>query len=134
MLKVLVLSFVTSLSLNAVAADSAVVPFQQAPQYYNQTKTVEGTVVGTYCDAQRCFLNFDKDFRKYLSVVIEGANVGQFTHAATPQAKQADLEKSFGGKKVQVTGAITEFKGKDTSKPGRPQIGLTATANIKVVK
>jgi TRAP-type mannitol/chloroaromatic compound transport system substrate-binding protein len=129
-----VLVVLTSLSLHsAFAADAAVVGFQDAPKFYNQTKTVEGTIASTFCDDKRCFLNFDKDYHKYLSAVIEGAEVIQFTTASDVKTRQADLDKKFAGKKVQVTGSITEYKGKDPKQPGRPQIALSSAAQIKVL-
>jgi hypothetical protein len=131
MKSILVVASVVTMS-SAFAAET-VVSFQDAPKFYNQTKTVEGTIATTFCDDQRCFLNFDKDFRKYLSAVIDTKDVPNFTKAADSKTRQAELEKLFAGKKVQVTGAITEYKSKDATKPGRPQITLTATTNIKVI-
>lgn len=116
----------------AMAADAAV-SFQDAPKFYNQTKTVEGTIVATYCDEQRCFLNFDKDYKKYLTAVIEAKDLTQFTKVAG-KAAQAEMDKMYMGKKVQITGAINEYKSKDPSQPGRPQILLKAAADIKVLK
>ena len=116
------------------SAETAV-SFQDAPKYYGQTKTVEGTIATTFCDDKRCFLNFDKDYKKYLSAVIEGDAVAAFTKATDAKAKTADLEKAFAGKKVQVTGAVTEYKSsKEPTKAGRPQIALTKAADIKLVK
>ena len=116
---------------SAFAAD-AVVSFQDAPKFYNHTKTVEGTIAATFCDDKRCFLNFDKDFRKFLSAVISAENFSKFSKA-TGKELQAEIEKMYVGKKVQIIGAITEYKSKDASQPGRPQIALAATTDIKVL-
>lgn len=116
---------------SAVKVETAV-PFQEAPQFYNQVKTVEGTIVNTFCDDKRCFLNFDKDFRKYLSAVIDSADLPKFTKA-TGKELQAEMEKNYAGKKVHITGMITEYKSKDATKPGRPQIMLTEASKIKVL-
>ena len=129
-LKVLFVSILMSFS-SAFAAD-AVVSFQDAPKYYNQTKTVEGTIASTFCDGQRCFLNFDKDFRKYLSAVIESADLPKFSKT-TDKTAQAVMDKLYMGKKVQITGAIIEYKSKDLSKPGRPQIIVKAPTDIKII-
>ncbi|MGZ3689924.1 MAG: hypothetical protein ACXVAX_00385 [Pseudobdellovibrio sp.] len=111
------------------AADA--ISFQDAPKFYNQTKTVEGTVVSTYCNDKMCFLNFDKDFRKYLSAVIMASDFAKFTKAA-PKDIKGEMDKMYMGKKVQITGMLNEYKGKD-DKTGRPQISLTDVANIKVI-
>lgn len=115
------------------AADMAV-SFEEAAKYYNQTKTVEGTVVGTFCDDKRCFLNFHEDFRKHLSAVIDATDFAKFSKLAGKEVK-TDLDKMFTGKKVHVTGAITEYKSKKDAAnvPGRPQILLTDLAHIKVI-
>ena len=118
------------LSASVSLADAAV-SFQDAPKYYNQTKTIEGTVVGTFCDDKRCFLNFHEDFRKYVSAVIDSADFAKFSKAAGKEMK-ADLDKMYTGKKVQITGAITEYKSKSGG-DGRPQIMLTDSAKIKVL-
>lgn len=125
-----VMAFVATLTLNtAFAAD--VIPFTDAPKFYNQTKTVEGTVVGTHCTEKMCFLNFDKDYKKFLSAVIMSADFAKFSKATGKDLK-ADMDKMYMGKKVQITGTLNEYKGKsDTT--GRPQINLTDAANIKVV-
>lgn len=123
----------TTLVMNSVFAANETVPFQDANKFYNQTKTVEGTVAATFCDDKRCFLNFDKDFRKYLSAVIDLADLPKFTKA-TGKDLQPELDKMYLGKKIQVIGAITEYKSKDPAKPGRPQILLTDLSKVKVVQ
>jgi hypothetical protein len=123
---------VFSLSANTLFAADAAVPFQDAPKYYSQTKTVEGTIVGTHCDEKMCFLNFDKDFRKYLSAVILAVDFAKFSKATGKDLK-AEMDKMYLGKKVQITGQVNEYKSKDPSKPGRPQIAVTDSAAIKVL-
>lgn len=123
----LMVSFLFAQSLLA----SEVVPFQDAPKFYNQTKTVEGTVVSTYCNEKMCFLNFDKDFRKFLSAVIMAPDFAKFTKLTGKEVK-TEMDKMYMGKKVQITGMLNEYKGKD-DKTGRPQISLTDVTNIKVL-
>lgn len=127
---VLILSF--SFIANIAFAADAAVPFQDAAKYYNQTKTVEGTVVGTFCDDKMCFLNFDKDYHKYLSAVIMAADFAKFSKASG-KAVKADLDKMYVGKKVQITGKLNEYKGKDPAQPGRPQIAVTDATAVKVL-
>lgn len=124
---VLGLTFVMNM---AMAAD-AVVPYTDAAQYYNQTKTVEGTIAGTFCNEKMCFLNFDKDYKKYLSAVIMAADFAKISKVAAKDMK-AELDKMYVGKKVQITGMLNEYKSK-TDTTGRPQINLTDAAHIKVV-
>lgn len=126
------LAITAALTLSSAFAVEATVSFQDAPKFYNQTKTVEGTIASTMCTDKICFLNFDKDYNKYLSAIIVAADFSKFSKM-TGKDLQTEMEKMYVGKKVQITGPITEYKGKDTSKPGRPQIGLTAAADIKVL-
>ncbi len=122
----------TALSLNTAFAADAAVGFQDAPKFYNQTKTVEGTIAATMCTDKMCFLNFDKDYKKFLSAVIMAPDFAKFSKL-TGKELQAEMEKLYVGKKVQITGAITEYKGKEASQPGRPQIALTNSTDIKVL-
>lgn len=126
----LVLASLVSMN-SAFAADTAI-PYQDAPKFYNQTKTVEGTVISTFCNEKMCFLNFDKDYNKFLSAVIMSGDFAKFSKAGAKDIK-AEMDKMYMGKKVQITGMLNEYKGKDTTKPGRPQIAVTDATNIKVV-
>lgn len=128
-----ILAIATALSMNIAFAADAVIPFKEAPKFYNQTKTVEGTIVATHCTEKMCFLNFDKDYQTNLSAVIMASDFAKFSKA-TGKELQAEMEKMYAGKKVQITGAVNEYKSRDASKPGRPQIALTEATNIKVVK
>lgn len=121
----------TPAAATTAATATPVVPFEKAASFYNQTKTIEGTIVGTFCDDQRCYLNFHSDFRKYVSAVIEAPVVKQLTPAATADARKAFLDSRYVGKKVQVTGQIIEYRSKDPSKPGRPQIIVTSPTSIR---
>ncbi len=115
------------------AAAAGVLSYEEAPKFYNQTKTVEGTVVGTFCSDKMCFLNFHKDYKTHLSAVIDAANFSKFSKA-TGKDLGVEMEKMYVGKKVQITGMLNEYKSeKEKDKPGRPQILLTDVKNIKVV-
>lgn len=121
----------TALISTQVYADNSAISYQDAAKFYKQTKTVEGTVVGTYCNEKMCFLNFDKDFRKYLSAVILATDFAKFSKD-TATIKDT-LDKTYVGQKVQVTGMLNEYKSKETDTTGRPQIALTDKNNIKVI-
>ena len=84
---VLGVSFVMNM---AMAAD-AVVPYTDAAKYYKQTKTIEGTVAGTFCNDKMCFLNFDKDYKKFVSAVIMAADFAKFSKVPAKQL-QAELQ------------------------------------------
>lgn len=124
-----ILAIATTLSLSSAFAAEPVVSFQDAPKFYNQTKTVEGTIAATMCTEKMCFLNFDKDYKKYLSAVIMAPDFSKFSKM-TGKELQAEMQKLYVGKKVQITGAITEYKGKESS---RPQIALTNFTDIKIL-
>jgi hypothetical protein len=126
------LAIATVLSMSTAFAADAAIPYQEAPKFYNQTKTVEGTIVGTHCTEKMCFLNFDKDYNKYLSAVIMSSDFAKFSKA-TGKDLQTEMNKMYAGKKVQITGSLNEYKSKDASKPGRPQIAVTDSASIKVL-
>lgn len=125
-------AIVTILILSSAFAADTIVGFQDAPKFYNQTKTVEGTIAATMCTEKMCFLNFDKDYKKYLSAVIMAPDFSKFSKM-TGKELQSEMEKMYVGKKVQITGVITEYKGKEASQPGRPQIALTNMTDIKVL-
>ena len=132
MLLKLILVIAATLTLSSAFAAEAAVGFQDAPKFYNQTKTVEGTIAATKCTEKMCFLNFDKDYKKFLSAVIMAPDFSKFSKM-TGKELQAEMEKLYVGKKVQITGTITEYKGKEASQPGRPQIALTNATDIKVL-
>ena len=127
-----ILAIATTLTLSSAFAAETAVGFQDAPKFYNQTKTVEGTIAATMCTEKMCFLNFDKDYKKFLSAVIMAPDFAKFSKM-TGKELQAEMEKMYVGKKVQITGAITEYKGKEPTQPGRPQIALTNATDIKVL-
>ena len=127
------LLLVFSLTANTALAAESAVPFTDAAKFYGQTKTVEGTIVGTHCDEKMCFLNFDKDFRKYLSAVIVASDFAKFSKATGKDLK-GEMDKMYLGKKVQITGQVNEYKSKDPSKPSRPQIAVTGATSVKVLK
>jgi hypothetical protein len=110
-------------------ADASAVPFKKVTKdLYKKTGTVVGPIVGTFCDDKMCFLNFDKDFKHNLSVVIMKEDFANFSSLPGADIK-AKLD-SYVGKTVQVTGKLDEYVGKSGS---RPQIYLTKETDIKEV-
>jgi len=80
-----------------------VVNWKDAANHYGKYKTIEGTIVSTKCFPKVCFLNFDKNYKKTVTVVIFASNLSKFP---------SNLDKFYLNKKVQVTGIIKEYKGK----------------------
>ena len=128
-----IIAIAAALSLNtALAATNTVIPHTDAAKHYGQKVTIEGTVVATSCDGKKCYVNFHQDFRQAVSAIIDTANIAKFTKATEKTAQQADLDKAYKGKKVHLTGVVTEYKS-SSSNTSRPQMALAAPADIKVV-
>lgn len=123
----------TAPAATATTAAHAVIPHTDAAKHYGDTVTIEGTVVATSCDGKKCYVNFNQDFRKAVSAIIDTADIAKFTKATDTKAQQADLDKMYKGKKVHLTGLVTEYKS-TSSNTSRPQMALTGPADIKVVK
>ena len=127
-LSAVILTTSVSVFAAATAATSAISYEEVTPAMYKTTKTVKGKIVGTFCNKEMCFLNFNKDYHTKLSAVIMASDFAKFTSlpGADINAKLAALTN----KDVQITGMLGEFKGpKDTA--GRPQIYLTDVASLK---
>ncbi|MBM3889560.1 MAG: hypothetical protein FJ388_10585 [Verrucomicrobia bacterium] len=95
-----------------------VVPWEKAREVIGQRATVEGTVVATHRTEKVCNLNFSPNWRKDFSAVIFAGSFSKW---------QGDIEGQYRGKKVRVTGTVTEYQ-------GRPQIVVSEPSQIEVVK
>jgi micrococcal nuclease len=96
----------------------AVVSWQDAAQYYGQTITVEGMVVGTYNSGKVVFLNFDEDYKSTFKVVIFPEDWPKFPEPP---------EELFLDKKVRVKGLVKEYQ-------GAPEIIVEEPEQIEVVE
>ena len=127
-LSAILLAASTSVFAAEPAKTSAISYEEVTPAMYKTTQTVKGKIVGTFCNKEMCFLNFNKDYRTKLSAVIVAADFAKFT-----SLPGADINAKFAAltnKDVQITGMLGEFKGpKDTT--GRPQIYLTDVSSLK---
>lgn len=85
----------------AAAPVAGAIPFTDAGNYTGQTKTVEGTIVGTHLSSRsrNLYLNFHKDYTAYISVKIPAADLGKF---------RSDAASYYNGKKVIATGMINK--------------------------
>ncbi|MBN2754394.1 MAG: hypothetical protein JXR81_05935 [Candidatus Goldbacteria bacterium] len=76
---------------------------QDAASYLGRYVVTEGVIVGSYNSGKVCFLNFDKNYKQGLSLVIFASDFVKFPE--TP-------EKYFLNKKVRVEGRVKDYKGK----------------------
>jgi hypothetical protein len=105
------------LILPAVSFASDVINWKDVAKYYDQNKTVEGTIVDTKCTTKVCYLNFDHNWKEYFTAVIFASDWPKFP---------SNPDKYYMGKKVQVSGTIKEYQGK-------PEVILKNPKQIKVV-
>jgi len=94
------------------------ISWREADTYYGQVKTVEGVIVASNNTGKVCFLNFDKNWRKYFTAVIFASDFAAFP----PHPEDYYLNR-----RVRVRGLIKEYKGK-------PEIILKSTSQIEVIE
>jgi micrococcal nuclease len=94
------------------------VNWKDAANHYGKYKTVEGTIVSGKCLPKVCFLNFDRDYKTTLTLVIFVSDLSKFP---------PNPDQFYRNKKVQVTGTIKEYKGK-------PEIILKGPDQINIAK
>lgn len=94
------------------------ISYKDAPNYIDQKKTVEGTIVGTHVSSRsgNMYLNFG-DYKKDLSIKIPAENIPKFP---------ADALTLYKGKKVEATGKIVIEEKK-------LRIYITDPADLKIV-
>jgi len=76
---------------------------QDAASYLGRYVVTEGVIVGSYNSGKVCFLNFDKNYKQGLSLVIFASDYVKFPGSP---------EKYFLNKKVRVEGRVKDYKGK----------------------
>jgi predicted extracellular nuclease len=76
---------------------------QDAASYLGRYVVTEGVIVGSYNSGKVCFLNFDKNYKQGLSLVIFASDFVKFPESP---------EKYFLNKKVRVEGRVKDYKGK----------------------
>jgi micrococcal nuclease len=94
------------------------IEWQEADQYYGQTKTVEGKIVVTNNTGKVCFLNFHKDWRRYFTAVIFASDFDKFPEHP---------EDHYLNRTVRVNGLIKEYRGK-------PEIILKSPSQIEIIE
>ena len=98
--------------------DTDVVDWHDAADFMGQEKVVAGTIVDSFHNNTALFLNFDPDFRNTLTVVVFSNDFPGFGGADA-------LESQMLGKKIRVTGEISNYR-------GRPQIIVNSPNQIEV--
>jgi len=94
-----------------------VVSWEKARDAVGQRATVEGAVVATHKTEKICSLNFSANWKTDFSAVIFARSFSKW---------QGDIEERYRGRKVRVTGTVTEYQ-------NRPQIVVTDPAQIEIV-
>ncbi len=97
---------------------SAAVPWDEAQQHVGEEIVVEGTVVGTHRTASMLYLNFHRNWKRYLTVVIRAEDLSRFP---------GDPEAAFRGKKIRARGEVRLYK-------DRPEMLIRDPADIAVVR
>jgi len=91
--------------------------WKDANNYTGQYVETTGEIVTSYNSGKVCFLNFHKDYKKYLTLVIFASDFKKFPDKP---------EKYYLGKKIKVEGRIKEYQ-------GRPEIILKTTDQIFII-
>jgi len=77
--------------------------WRDAAKYVDSYVVTEGEIVSSYNNGTVCYLNFDKDYKNWLTLVIFSTKFSRFPDSP---------EKFYKGKKVRVEGRIKEYKGR----------------------
>jgi bisphosphoglycerate-independent phosphoglycerate mutase (AlkP superfamily) len=95
-----------------------VISWEDADKFYGKIVTVEGIIVATRNTGRVCFLNFHRNWRRYLTLVIFASDFYKFPD---------NPEIYYLNKKVRVRGLIKEYQGK-------PEIILKNPDQIIILK
>lgn len=79
------------------------ISWRDAAKYVDSYVVLEGEIVSTFNNGTVCYLNFDKDYKNWLTLVIFATKFSRFPDSP---------EKYYKGKKVRVEGRIKEYKGR----------------------
>ncbi len=91
--------------------------WKESYKFIGEYVETEGEIVSSYNNGRVCFLNFHKDYKKYLTLVIFASDFKKFSDKP---------EKYYLGKKVKVEGRIKEYQ-------GRPEIIIKTPDQIKII-
>jgi DNA/RNA endonuclease YhcR with UshA esterase domain len=91
--------------------------WNEAHEHIGEQAVVAGVIEYTKNTGKVCYLNFHRDYNRFISLVIFPQNFNKF---------QSPPEEYFKGKKVQVTGKISEYR-------SRPQIIIHDPDQIRIL-
>lgn len=94
------------------------ISWESAGKYIGKRVTVQGTIVRSYNSGKVCFLNFHRNFTRYMSLAIFQNAFRKFPFRP---------ERFYLNKTVRVRGKIKMYK-------GRPEIVLKSPRQIEIVK
>lgn len=97
--------------------DKVKIKYTDAPAFLGRYVEVEGEIVSSYNSGKVCYLNFDKNYKETLSLVIFASNYNRFP---------ANPEKYYLNKTIRIEGRIKDYK-------GRLEIVLGSQDQIKVI-
>jgi DNA/RNA endonuclease YhcR with UshA esterase domain len=91
--------------------------WKDANKHIGEYVETEGEIVSSYNNGRVCFLNFHKDYKGYLTLVIFASDFKKFPEKP---------EKYYLGKRIKVEGRIKEYQ-------DRPEIILKTTDQILIL-
>lgn len=94
------------------------IDYKNAFKYSGKYVETEGTIAASYNNGRICYLNFDRDYKKYVALVIFADSYKKFPEKP---------EKYYLNKNIRVEGRIKEYK-------GRLEIVLGSPEQIKILK
>jgi len=96
----------------------SVIPWESAGKFVGKRVTVQGKIVRGFNSGAACFLNFHRNFTRYMSLVIFQNSFHRFPFHP---------EEHYLNKVIQVRGKIREYE-------GRPEMVVESPRQIKIVK
>jgi micrococcal nuclease len=93
------------------------IDWQDAANHIGEYVQVDGKVLSAYNSGKVCLLNFHKDYKRYITIVIFPDKYYLFS---------SEPEKYFLNKQIRVTGQIKEYK-------GRPEIVVNEKSQLEVM-
>ncbi|MBP7792007.1 MAG: OB-fold nucleic acid binding domain-containing protein [Candidatus Goldbacteria bacterium] len=96
--------------------DKKSINWKDANKYIGEYVETEGEIVSSYNNGRVCFLNFHKDYKGYLTLVIFASDYKKFPEKP---------EKYYLGKRIKVEGRIKEYQ-------NRPEIILKTPDQILI--
>jgi hypothetical protein len=94
------------------------ISWRDSAKYVDQYVVTEGEIVSGYNNGTVCYLNFDKNYKQYLTLVIFSTKFSRFPDKP---------EKYYLGKTVRIEGRIKDYK-------GRQEIILGGQESITVIR